>query len=448
MRNPIGTLAALFLAIGCGKSTDDAITETGEIEPPPPECLEDSQCAGYQICEEEDCVDGDRNNALEEAQTILWEMDNSGYLQTDDDVDYYAFTASGGEFVRVSTEPTGFDEEMNTIVTLYDPNGKVHHVEDEHAAGSVNTYDTVMYAYLHMGGTWVIAVQDVEGYGSSDAEYNVMVSETGGFTRETDSSMQPGATIEATKANTYWAVGVHLGEAEDKDWIEVELPWENCPVYLTGSQSVGGTDANPTVELYDSENNLLGRKEGLGPDGTAMYPEVNGKKLLIAASDSHGGGGDNHWFFVFLSIGEGGYSYDQEEEPNDSAEEANELETTWTTDDDGTPYGYALGWGTMNWEDDEDEFYVAVDQDQYLHVWGTADSLGSLLDAEVEVFGPDGTSLKSGTEGDDTFGDISNIGPLDAGNYSIRVRHETVDGAGPGWWYRMTAYQTGYTVNE
>ena len=34
------------------------------------------------------------------------------------------------------------------------------------------------------------------------------------------------------------------------------------------------------------------------------------------------------------------------------------------------------------------------------------------------------------------------------GNYTIRVRHENVDGAGPGWWYRFTAYQTGYTVNE
>ena len=52
--------------------------------------------------------------------------------------------------------------------------------------------------------------------------------------------------------------------------------------------------------------------------------EVNGKTLYIAASDSHGGGGENHRFFVFLSIGEGGYSYTQEEEPNDSAEEATE----------------------------------------------------------------------------------------------------------------------------
>ena len=102
----------------------------------------------------------------------------------------------------------------------------------------------------------------------------------------------------------------------------------------------------------------------------------------------------------------------------------------------------------MNWEDDQDEFYVSVDQDQYLHVWGTAGSLGSLLDAEVQVFGPDGTSLKSATEGDDNFGDVSNVGPLDAGNYAIRVLHETVDGAGPGWWYRMTAYQTSHTVNE
>ena len=447
MRTTVNAVISLILFFGCSKTSDDSSVETGDTQAPPPECLEDAQCTDTQICDEETCVAGDRNNSVEEAKSILWEMDNLGTLETAGDVDYYAFVASGGEFVRVSTEPLVEGTAMNTVVTLYDPNGKVHHVEDEHAAGSVSTYDTVLYAYLHMGGTWIAAVEDVEGYASDESRYSLVVTETGGFTRETDSMEQPGATVEATRASTYWAVGVHLGEAEDTDWIEVELPWENCPVYLAGSQTVVGTDANPTVELYDTEGNRLGRKEGLGPDGTAMYPEVNGKTLYIAASDSHGGGGENHWFFVFLSIGEGGYSYTQEEEPNDSAEEATELDTTWTTDDNGTPYGYATGWGTLNWEDDVDAFYVTVEQDQYLHIWGTSDALGSLLDSEVEVIGPDG-SLQSAAEGDDSFGDISNLGPLDAGNYTVRVRHENVDGAGPGWWYRFTAYQTGYTVNE
>ena len=167
-----------------------------------------------------------------------------------------------------------------------------------------------------------------------------------------------------------------------------------------------------------------------------------------ALSDSHGGGGDAHWFFVFLSIGESGYSYTEEEEPNDALEEANEIESTWTTDDDGNPYAYALGWGTNAWEDDEDHFYVTVEQDQYLHVWGTAGSIGSLLDAEVEVFNPAGESIATGTDGDDNFPDVSNIGPLDAGNYTVRVRHEEIDGAGAAWFYRFSVYQTGYTVNE
>ena len=72
------------------------------------------------------------------------------------------------------------------------------------------------------------------------------------------------------------------------------------------------------------------------------------------------------------------------------------------------------------------------------------------MDADIELLGPAGESIATGTDGDDTFPDLSNIGPLDAGNYTLRVRHENpqTDAAGMGWWYRMTIYQTGYTVNE
>jgi hypothetical protein len=443
-------LFLLFLSTGCNKDDSGKDGETGETAAPEPECstTDESDCLSFEICDDGECVVGDHNNDVTEAQAILWESDVPGTLQNDDDVDYFSFTAAGGEFVRVSTENTGTDETMNTIVTVYDPNGKVHHVEDEHAAGSVSNYDTVLYTYLHMSGTWIIAVQDVESAGSTTAQYNVMISETGGKTQETDSLLDPGYSFDATKANTFWAVGVLLGESGDKDWIEVNLPWENCPVYVQGAQYVGGTDATATVEFYLPDGTQLNRKEGLGPDGTAMYPEVNGKKLLISASDANGGGGDNHWFFVFLSIGEGGYSYTQETEPNDLPTEANLLDSTWTTNDDGSPYAYATGWGTLEWEDDEDHFYVTVEQDQYLQVWGTAGSLGSLLNAEVEVYDPNGVSIGSGTEGDDNFPDVYNIGPLDAGNYAIRVRHEDQDGAGLAWFYRFTVFQTGYTVNE
>jgi hypothetical protein len=443
-------LIALLFVSGCGNkiSSDDQDTDTGT--PPPPECTDadDSECLTFEICENEACVPGDDNNDVAEAKPILWEMDVPGYLQTDDDVDYYSFTAAGGEFVRVSTEPIGTDEEMNTIVTIYDPNGKVHHVEDEHASGNVSTYDTVLYTYLHMAGTWIIAVQDVEGYGSTTSQYNVKLTETSGHTQESDSLNSPSYSFEATQAGTFWAIGVLLGEEGDEDWIEVDLPWENCPVTVEGSQYLGGTDANPTVQFHLPDGTQLNRKEGLGPDGMAFYPEVNGRQLIISTSDSNGGGGDNHWFFIFLSIGESGYAYTEESEPNDLLEEANELESTWTTNDDGDPYAYALGWGTMGWEDDEDHYWLTVDQDQYLHVWGTAGSLGSLLNAEVEVYDPTGEVIGSGTEGDDNFPDVSNLGPLDAGNYSVRVRHEEIDGSGPAWWYRLSIFQTGYTVSE
>ena len=142
MRSSIGAIVPLFVLLGCSKSSGDSPTETGDTEAPPPDCLEDAQCGDNEICEEETCVAGDRNNSVEEANTILWEMDNLGALETAGDVDYYAFVASGGEFVRISTEPLVEGTEMNTVVTLYDPNGKVHHVEDEHAAAAACSSST------------------------------------------------------------------------------------------------------------------------------------------------------------------------------------------------------------------------------------------------------------------------------------------------------------------
>ena len=159
------------------------------------------------------------SHSTEEAETLLWGDETTGFLQTPDDEDFYSFEAEGGEFIRITTAHIGDDEDMNTILTLYSPIGKVQQEEDEYGAGSVTTYDSIINAYLPTAGTWVVRVQDVEGGGSSTAEYELVLDEYNAHTSEEDSLESPSYTVEVSGSGSFWAVGVLLEEEGDVDYI-------------------------------------------------------------------------------------------------------------------------------------------------------------------------------------------------------------------------------------
>jgi hypothetical protein len=64
VRTTVNAVISLILFFGCSKTSDDSSVETGDTQAPPPECLEDAQCTDTQICDEETCVAGDRNNSV------------------------------------------------------------------------------------------------------------------------------------------------------------------------------------------------------------------------------------------------------------------------------------------------------------------------------------------------------------------------------------------------
>ena len=149
--------------VGSGDGGDEGGDDGGEYD-----CESDDECSSWEICESQECVDGDRNNSLDEAEGILWDDATSGYINPADDVDYYTFTAEGGEYIRVSV--TNDSEEGDTVLVLRNPSGKTHAVVDNHpTGGSVSTYDSVMYAYLDEAGTWSLSIEDVGSYSGSVA---------------------------------------------------------------------------------------------------------------------------------------------------------------------------------------------------------------------------------------------------------------------------------------
>lgn len=436
-----------LLALGCtdgGNAQDSAALPDNDNDTPVDEgCAEDSECSSWQICEEEACTTGDRNNSIEEAESILWEDPGSGVLQDDDDQDFFTFTADGGEYIRVDT--IADDETNDTIVSLYSPSGKLHAQENDHALGAVTTYDTVLYAYLPVAGDWTILVEDVNDLGSPDYSYEVEVSEYGRNTAEPDAFSSP--EILEVESGYYYAVGWLLEEEGDADYVSLELPYEECPTVITGSSYAIDSDATPLYELYDVEGDLLLRKEAPGGEnGSAFYFEVDGGQATLSVTDADGGGGASHWGFFYVRVYDRGYHYTAELEENDYDGDANFLDFTWETNDSGEQ-GTALAWGIMDYAYDEDWYGISVDPDNYLYINGTADLFGSLIDAEVTLYDADGEIVAEGDDvgADDDFSDVGPIGPLDGGDYYIQVTNGNEE-YGPATYYRFTAFQTDYPL--
>ncbi|MCK6519577.1 hypothetical protein L6R46_31510, partial [Myxococcota bacterium] len=441
------SLVVLATIGGCkGGESDESPSDDSEA--PSAECAEDPDCAAWEICDEDlTCVGGDRNNGIDEAESILWDGPEEGYLSADGDQDFYTFTAEGGEFIRVTTENIGGSETMDTVVSLYSPSGKLHAQEDNHPAGRVNTYDTVLFAYLPDAGAWTLVVEDLNGDSGTSFMYELIVGEYGASTRESDAFDDPSYERDPLEAGFIYAVGFVLEEDGDVDWMEFDLPYDDCPVTLYGPLYTQGSDAVPKVELFLPTGERLLSKEGLGAQGPAQYFEVDGGKLLLGASDAFGDGSDDHWGFVLIQVSERGYPYELEEEDNGGDADANELDVEWEATDAGER-GSSYAWGVMDELGDEDWFAVEVDDGFFLSVAGTADSLGSVLDAAIEVTDENGDVIAEGSYGDDDFPDVYDIGPLDAGTYYVRVFAEGDEIEGFDAYYRFAAVQRDYKIAD
>jgi hypothetical protein len=432
------TSLVLLAAIGGCKGGESDETPTDDSEEPSAECAEDLDCPGWEICDEDlTCVGGDRNNSIDEAESILWDGPEEGYLSAEGDQDFFTFTAEGGEFIRVTTENIGGSETMDTIVSLYSPSGKLHAQEDNHPAGRVNTD----------AGDWTLVVEDLNGDSGSSFMYELIVGEYGASTRESDSFDDPSYDRDPLEAGYIYAVGFVLEESGDVDWMEFDLPYDDCPVTLYGPLYTQGSDAVPLVELYLPTGERLLSKKGLGAQGPAQYFEVDGGRVLLGASDAFGDGSADHWGFVLIQVAERGYPYELEEEYNNADSDANELDVEWESTDAGER-GSSYAWGVIDELGDEDWFAVEVDDGFFLSVAGTADSLGSVLDAAIEVTDQFGDVIAEGSYGDDDFPDVSDIGPLDAGTYYVRVFAEGDEIEGLDAYYRFAAVQRDYKIAD
>ena len=415
-------------------------------------CSQDSDCAAWQICEPDICIDGDRNNSVDEAEAMLWDDSTQGYLNPADDSDFFTLQAAGGEYVRINTQhdyPDG-----NTVLTLRDPLGKVVAFSDDYPTGSsVSTYDTVLYAWLATAGTYSIEIQDkgtydgTGGVGDPAYIYSLSVATWGQHTAESDSQSSPSVSLSPSGARTLYAVGVVLGNKGDSDWIRIATPLSDGALRILGMADMSGSQADVLVRIYDDTGELLSERSDVGPGGVAYYPLAQAGNYDVEVTDAGGHGGDGYWTYVFVYLDDAGSAYPVEDEPNDSLGAARTLAMHETKTSGGSTYAYANGTGFIDTAGDADWFKVPARSGGELAVCLNAGLGGSLVTPDLELYDSTG-NLVDQSSGDALMVPNAHIEGVSMGSqpYYLRIAAPFGGATGSGAWYRFVLYTADFDI--
>ena len=450
----------LWALYGCGDKPIESDPEDTPISQPESVteegCSEDSDCGTGMICDAQECVDGDRNNDQSEAVQLLWEAESSETINPYGDIDYFSFSAAGGEYIRAYTI-TDY-EEGDTILTLRDPNGKIVTWSDDYPTNSaVNSFDSVLYAYLSQPGDYLLSVEDYNSYfstgttiASKNYEYSVLVEEWSRHVVDPDSLEAPGYEMAIDAVNSWNSVGVVIEETEDIDYVSINYTADSGKLVVSGIVNLDGSDLQSTVTLHDASGEALSTKGNIGPNGTLHYPMMDPGQYFLTISDQLSLGGLDYWTFLFLlAVDEDPYL--QETEENGDFSFANEVELNETETSNEKPYGFGRATGTISAADDEDWFVVEHQyEDGYALLCLNSSLYGSTLVPTVEIYDNSFelvTSIVADPSENPNAAVVNEI--LPQGNFYIRIFSEQEDFVdGKSNWYQFLTYSTTFEANS
>lgn len=463
------TVISLSLLAACGDKDDVGIepdTQETDDTGPSIECLDDDDCNDWEICEADSCEDGDRNNSTDDALELSWDNGPSRDYRINPagDVDYYELNAAGGEFVRIRTiTPEDTDTELyDTIITVRDPNLKILAQVDNYPTGAtLSSSDTTVYAYLPIAGRYLIEVEDhgalsdtdkIELYGDSDYTYTIQVDSWSAGTSETDAVDDPSLSYGFTgdDANSYWPLGVVLEEDGDVDYIDFDFPYGQAR-FILYAQDDTFNDAVPLVRIYNDAEQLITTLDGV-TDGRDQYtPALSAGSYRLEVTDSDGEGGEDRWFFLFMNYGPEGSTEPQEIEPNDSWNQATELETVLNNNSSGN-YTFSSGMGyadDVKGKADEDWYAITAFDDGFLVTCMMSSYFGSTALPSVAIIDGDGETVLDEAEGADGYptAAVENVEVSAGQTYYIRFTHTSGDTGLPAW-YEFNTYIADFSIGN
>lgn len=453
---------ALTIAAGCAgekpsnpePGDDDDTTETT------PECADDSECAAeIEICDAEQCVDGDRDDDPAAATPIAIGDENRlhGVIFPAGDVDTFVYDATEPQWVSVRTisQSLGDSSDLDTVVSVLDPAGALYAWMDDYpvypfgVSGTLSTgesvqYDSVLYVFLSEAGAWTITVEDVTSHDpelepAADAGYGytVLVREAAGTVGDNDSAANPSLAADVSSEASVVAFGVVIDEPGDTDYAEVTFPFDDHLLEVWGQPNAPGSTAAPLVRIVDGAD-VVAEKRDLGVDGWLSWFRAHSGTFLLEATDANGDGGPAAWFTLYLRTYAPGDAhpffgtnlYTPEAEPNDDPLGALVLARDAL---DAFRFDAAI-----DAPGDQDWFRIDARTGDLLTVRCWTELFGSLAELEVSLWADDAEFAHGDAPDADDYYVVQEEPPRD-GPIDVRV-HDRGGAAGPAGWYRCAVY--------
>jgi len=127
-----------------------------------------------------EALDTEPNNGPEEAQRIETPLTINGRIDAPGDVDYYVFSAEEKQQLVIETCARRLDSPMDSILTLFDPNGRQlaenDDTKDESEGLITHHSDSRLDQTFATAGDYVLAVGDVQGKGGEEYAYRLTIA--------------------------------------------------------------------------------------------------------------------------------------------------------------------------------------------------------------------------------------------------------------------------------
>lgn len=399
----------------------------------PPDDDDDAQCSGdydcafasgLEICSDSgQCVEGDRNNSIAEAQLMEMNSSSSLPLAPAGDVDWFSFYGTPGDLVLLSSNADDTDL-LDTFLVFADADGTVVAYNDDFDRVSSIAPDSRLYTGVASQGLWYFAVQDRRtwvndpsdppsggpdyGYtvslNSAEPDNYITVSTSG------DDSAATAVTWDVVETYVNYSAGGMLEPELDEDWFSVAVsPGEVLRLYgFPNSGSLGSIE----VEVYLADGvTLVDRWFDLTweTSNRAFVPVLEEGPYYLRVREADGLGGFDYWYYLHAAKNPAKEGAPPEVEPND---------------DESGSQALAVGahsfWARVYPADDVDVYSLTAEAGDLVTV-----TLARLSDDDptavvVELTDATGASAGSASwagEEDPVFSAVS----LDSGTYHLTV---------------------------
>lgn len=397
---------ALPLFTGCPSEGDD----DDSFGPPDDDdvadtCEEDQDCRdfddGLEICSDDGlCIEGDRNNAREEAQLLPYGTETDLVIAPAGDVDWFRFNGTEGDLVLIRVDAEDEDELDPVVIYMDDQGNQIGFNDDFDRIGTTNAR---LYVGVPSTGTFYISVQDKRSWvgdpndppeGGEDFGYTVRIDSAGGTSNvpvvdEPNEVFGDALLWNVEAYSTNYTLGGAFETAGDVDWLRVPvIAGEILRLYAFPNT---GTAARPevTVMLEDATTPIRSYT-GLGWTAAdrGYVPVLEDGFYYLQLEDVNGTGGFDHWYYLHAAKDEPDPEFRAETEPND--ETAEDLGFVAGSSGEVTFYGRIGGAGDL------DTFRIPSDATGRVTVRFAATGHGENTNPVVTLLAPSGTEVASG----------------------------------------------------